>query len=234
MSGWRLSGGLIALLLCLAGCRPVSQRPEVAPGLRPPALPGSVLFSVDDPASRVRLRVYRDGPLAALGHSHVITPRGLSGSIQLHDNPLLSRVALQFPVADLAVDDPALRAAAGAEFSSEISAAGRGGTQQPMLGELVLDAARFPLVAMRSESIAALPDGATLQLAMRITVHGRDAVVEVPVRWERRDDVLSAHGEFSVLQSQFGMTPYSAMLGAMRVGDRIDIDFDLVARRVRL
>ncbi len=224
----------LALTLSLAACRPASQRPELLPGQAPPPLPGSTLFSVDDPASRVRLRVYRDGPMAALGHNHVLTPRGITGSIQLHDDPSRSRLALQFPVAGIEVDDPALRTAAGADFSSEISAAGRAGTQQHMLGERVLDAARFPLVTLRSESIARLPEGATLRLAMRITVHGRDAVVNVPVRWERQGDLLSAHGEFSVLQSQFGMTPYSAMLGAMRVADRIDIDFDLVARRVRL
>jgi polyisoprenoid-binding protein YceI len=203
------------------------------PGPALPPLPGSSLFAVDDGASSVRLRVYRDGPMAALGHNHVLRPRGVSGSIQLHEDPARSRVALQFPVAGIEVDDPALRAAAGADFSSEITAGGRAGTQQHMLGELVLDAARFPVVTLRSESIARLPDGAGLRLAMRITVHGRDAVVDVPLRWRRQGDVLSVQGEFSVLQSQFGMTPYSAMLGALRVGDRIDIDFDLVARRVR-
>lgn len=229
-------GGWALLLLAswLAACRPVSQRPEILAGQSLAPLPGSVLFAADEDASRVRLRVYRDGPMAALGHNHVMTVHGLAGSVQLHDEPTRSRIALRFPVARIDVDDPALRAAAGDDFSAPITPGGRAGTQRNMLGEQVLDAEHHPEVALRSAAITrpagAAPDA--LRLVMRITLRGREASVEVPVRWQRRGDVLSVHGEFSVLQSQFGITPFSTMMGALRVHDRIDIDFDLVARRV--
>jgi hypothetical protein len=40
-------------------------------------------------------------------------------------------------------------------------------------------------------------------------------------------------GHFSVLQSEFGMTPYSVLGGALRVQDWIDVDFALHARAIR-
>ncbi len=58
---------VLAVALCLAACRPSTQRTEVLPGMELPPLPGSSLFSIDDSASSVRLRVYRDGPMAAWG-----------------------------------------------------------------------------------------------------------------------------------------------------------------------
>lgn len=228
-AGWVL----VLLALSLAACRPTAQRPEVLPGQSPAPLPGSVLFTLDDEGSRVRLRVYRDGPMAALGHNHVLTVHGISGWLQLHGEPTRSRVFLQFPVARIDVDDPALREAAGEEFSAPITPGGRAGTQRNMLGEQVLDAAHHASVTMRSTDIIRPPGAGagTLRLTMQVTLRGRDASVEVPVSWQRQGDRLTVQGEFSLLQSQFGIVPFSVMMGALRVHDRIDIDFDLVARR---
>jgi hypothetical protein len=56
--------------------------------------------------------------------------------------------------------------------------------------------------------------------------------IEVPVALRMDGGRATVTGHFSVLQSEFGMTPYSALGGALRVQDRIDVDFALHARAI--
>ena len=42
---------------------------------------------------------------------------------------------------------------------------------------------------------------------------------------------LTASGEFDVLQTQFGIKPFSVALGALEVQDRLHIEFTIVAEK---
>jgi hypothetical protein len=42
---------------------------------------------------------------------------------------------------------------------------------------------------------------------------------------------LQASGEFDILQSDFGITPFSVALGALQVQDRLHVTYRVVARR---
>lgn len=64
---------------------------------------------VDARRARLTLRVYRDGPLAVLGHDHVIAVQGLEGRVHRHAGPGRCALAVRFGVAALGVDEPALR-----------------------------------------------------------------------------------------------------------------------------
>jgi len=221
----------LATSLLLVGCRsapPISAVPPVTAAL----IPGSVLYGVDTAATQVSLLVYREGPMASLGHNHAIAVGDISGSVQLHDQVERSRFQLQFPVASLQVDPPALRAAAGADFSSVVSDGARSGTRNNMLGPKLLDAARFVRITLQSERITATAAG--LEVATRIRVRDHDALVQVPVTWRLDGDVLTARGEFVLRQTALGLTPYSVMLGALRVADEFKVRFVIVARRVAL
>ena len=67
-------------------------------------------FRVDSDASWLRVLAYPDGPLRRFGHHHVISHHGISGIVVVAPNPLESTILLELTVADLEVDDPALRA----------------------------------------------------------------------------------------------------------------------------
>jgi hypothetical protein len=56
--------------------------------------------------------------------------------------------------------------------------------------------------------------------------------VEIPVRLDLGSNRLLVSGHFSVLHSDFGMSPYSILGGALRVKDRIDVKFRFEASRV--
>jgi polyisoprenoid-binding protein YceI len=227
----------VVTALLLVSCRTVpssTTSPGTTTAIAPSAaLVGSTLYSIDSAASQVLVLVYREGAMAALGHNHVMNVRGLTGSIQLFDDLPRTRFELAFNVADISVDEPALRAAAGADFTSNVSAAARTGTRNNMLGEKLLQAAGFSRISLKSERVVTGASG-DFSVTTRIMVRGSEYSVDVPLRLQRDGDELYANGEFALKQSALGLTPYSVMLGALRVVDEMKLSFKLVAHRVRL
>lgn len=225
---------LLTLMLTtlLSGCPTTSVRgPQSSPPL-PPAPAADVrgvrLYTVDPDASEVRIHVYRGGSLARLGHNHVMTSRHLVGRIWTHK--ILERCGfeLEFPVAELIVDDPQARAEAGREFPGEIPPSDRAATHKNMLGPAVLDVLRYPKIALRSVHIG----GSTLQpdITARISIKGVERDLRIPATVSIADRRLTATGEFDILQSDFGIKPFSVALGALTVQDRLHIVFKIVAR----
>jgi|HigsolmetaAR202D_1030399.scaffolds.fasta_scaffold00074_31 polyisoprenoid-binding protein YceI len=224
---------LLAACVALTGCPTTGIRPpspvEPPPAVAPPDLRGTAVFEVDSSASTVHIQVFRGGALARLGHNHVVTSKHVSGRVWIHASLQRSGFELEVPVADLIVDDPDARAAAGPEFASEIAPKDRDGTRQNMLRAEVLDAERHPTIKLRSVHVAGSADRP--QVTTRITIKGvaRDVVVPATVRIE--NDLLTATGEFDIRQTDFGMKPFSVGLGALEVQDRLHIAFEIVGRR---
>jgi hypothetical protein len=178
--------------------------------------------------------VYRAGPLAALGHNHVISCRCISGALYLPRDPLRGGFDLRLAADRLTVDDPALRAAEhSVDFPPDVSPSDRQGTRHNMLGAALLDAARHPRIVLRAEGLRAAPDGKPGDLIAEtlIEVGGHAGAIAVPVRYELRPDRILASGEFSLRQTALGLTPFSALGGALRVRDVMRVRFQLVAKR---
>jgi hypothetical protein len=218
-----------ALLVALNACQ--APPPRGAPGASlPPEVAGGALYGIDAEASEVLLLVRRAGALATLGHNHVIAVRGLRGRLQLQEPALRSQFDLQFDVARLSVDEPQLRAAVGGDFAGEINASARDGTRGNMLGERVLDASRNATITLQSERISGV--GPQYVASTRVTVRGRETLLEVPLQLQLEADMLTARGEFTLQQTALGLTPFSVMLGALSVADELTVRFRIVARRV--
>jgi hypothetical protein len=63
------------------------------------------------------------------------------------------------------------------------------------------------------------------------TVRGQLRSFTVPVRYRLAGDgSLEAAGEFPLRQSELGLMPFSAMLGALQVQDEMRVSFHIVAR----
>lgn len=230
----QLSPGAVMLtMLCsifLAACQsPLSAEPPaaaIAPATEPPAQQGK-RYIVDARASEIRLLVYRDGPMARVGHNHVMDGQ-VHGELAVADSAAASSFKLDIPVASFTVDAPALRAEEGDEFSATVSDPARKGTRDNMLGADVLDAAHFPLIRIESESMT----GPRWNPAVtaRITIRGNTSVVKFPAAVIEQPDSVTVIATFRVLQNDFGLTPFSILGGAVRVRDAIDIRVRLVAR----
>jgi polyisoprenoid-binding protein YceI len=225
---------IAAIATVLAGCpRPVREpvEPPTSPStfhLEEPLPPGTRLFRVVPQESLVSILVYRAGKLAKAGHNHVIASHELAGEIAFASDVARSAFALRMPVASLTVDEPALRRAAGEEFAAEVPESARAGTRNNMLSTALLDAEHFPVVALRSQKIEPAAGGAlaTVQVAVR----GEVRTIAMPLRYEQKGSDLLADGELELRQTDLGLTPITALLGALQVRDEMRIRFRVIAR----
>ena len=136
----------------------------------------------------MHILVYRGGTLARLGHNHVMTQQVADRPRLGHPSSRESGFELSFPVAQLVVDDPDARRAAGSDFPPDIPQADKDGTRKNMLQAEVLDAEHYPEV----EAAIGASVGGTLQapqITARITIKdaSRDIAVPVAGRNRRRD-----------------------------------------------
>ena len=228
--------------LWLAACVPTTRAPESSrpvPGSAPPTAvaasspetrrPDAVVYDVLPGQSELRVLVYRGGPLARLGHNHVLATRELTGTVHLPTDGAGLRFDVSFPVASFALDEPQARAAEGPEFESVPTPADVEGTRRNLESPQVLDAARHPSVTLRGLGATGGPEA----WRVRVDVELRAArhAVEAPARVERHGDALVARGEFVLRQSELGLTPFSVAMGALQVRDELTIRYVLTARR---
>jgi polyisoprenoid-binding protein YceI len=190
---------------------------------------GAVVYDVDAQNSKVNILVYRGGTLARLGHNHVMTARQLAGKVWIHPQFEKSGFDISFQVRDLVVDDAQERRAAGSDFPPEIAQADREATRANMLKPEVLDAENFPEVRLQATNVQG--SLASPQITVGIAIKDVRREMSVPVKISMAGQQLRAQGEFDVLQSEFGIKPFSVGLGALQVQDRLHIRFSIVAVR---
>lgn len=220
---------LLVLAACQSAPQPAGEHTARRAAAAAAALPAQgTRFAVDPAASEVRLLVYRAGPLARFGHNHVVIGRP-RGEIVAGASAAASGFRLELAAASLAVDDPAARTEEGGEFSSAVSDQARSGTREHMLGKDVLDAVAYPRIEMDSISLSGPrwnPD-----VIARVTLRGATREIRFPAAVVQDGARLTVIAGFSLRQSDFGITPYSALGGGLRVADRIEVRVRLVARR---
>jgi hypothetical protein len=210
---------------------PVSGRVPAA-HLNPSPLLGRP-FDVVTAQSHLILLVYRDGALAAMGHNHVIACQCLSGTIYLPRDPMRASFNVRIAVRHFTVDDPALRAAERSpDFPADVPQSARQGTRHNMLGAALLNAARYPDITLRSAGLHPSPDGKRDAIVAQVLVQvdGTWHPVAVPLRYEIQDGQIVATGEFPLTQTSLGLTPVSALGGALKVRDGMKVSLRLVAR----
>lgn len=217
---------------------PPAPKPEAKPAPSQPAADASatrqgsatLVYTIDPAASVLAIRVYRAGKLGdALGHNHIVSSTDLSGSVTVPGAITEAEFRVELPVAELVVDDPELRKAAGEGFEKEPSHTDIAGTRANMLGERGLEADRYPRIEVTGRVVGGVEP--KLDVEARIRLHGRSQRLRLPVEVTRADGVLTAVGRFKVLQSDFGITPLSLVGGALRVQDELTVQFEFVARR---
>lgn len=229
---WKLHRMLAVVpALWLAACpvRPPAPAPQGgAAALRPAANLGTP-YTVASEESLLTILVYRGGALASAGHNHVVASHGITGTFYLPDDSLRSSFELHVPVATLTVDEESLRAAEhSSDFPPGIPDSARQGTREHMLGDTQLDVAGSPEVTVRALHLAPVAPGIVLA-HVEITVRGAAHACDFEVHFEHSSTTLFASGEATLRQSELGLKPYSAMLGALQVQDEMKVRFSIVA-----
>jgi YceI-like domain len=239
---WKLLLAPALSVAVLSGCPLPPRAPPPAPVPAAPAAPAPAPPQLGTPyailpqSSLLTILVYRGGALASAGHNHVIASHDLSGAIYIPSGILQSSFEVHVPVATLTVDESALRAQQpAAEFPADVSEGAKEGTRRNMLGEALLDAQRNPEIVLRSLQLepagGTAADSATVLAHVQSTVRGQPRTFMVPVRYRLGGNgTVEASGEFPLRQTELGLTPFSAMLGALQVQDEMRVSFHLVAQ----
>jgi polyisoprenoid-binding protein YceI len=182
-------------------------------------------FRVDSNASWIRVLAYPDGPLKRFGHHHVIAHHGISGTVDVAPNPLDSSIKLELTVQDLQVDDPAMRALEDEDFEGEIPQKDIDGTRANMLSEKLLDGEQFPTIRIQSTAIeGSMPD---VIIVATFSVKGMDQTVRIPASIELTDDSFVASGQLDIMHGELGLSPFTAMGGALSVRDLLVIKYEI-------
>src|SRR6266571_5448004 len=220
------------LALTLAGCAPPVR--ERAPAAAPPAdfpeayyleaaTRGKPVFRVDSRESLVVIEVRRGGSLARLGHDHVVASHEVGGYVA----PDEGRADLYVQLERLEVDEAALRAEAG--FDTQPTESDIEGTRANMLVR-VLEAEKFPFALIRVSGADASRREVTLSVA--ITLHGVTRALQAPATIDADADLIGVSGRLSCDQTDFGITHYSVLGGAIAVRNGVDLRFSVRARGV--
>jgi hypothetical protein len=227
----RRLAALASLVALVAGCAelfrveaPQAPPPEFPEGYYQDALKaGKPVYRVDPRESLVAIEVRRGGSLARLGHDHVVASHDATGYVA----PGEGRADLYVVLAKLVVDEPDLRKEAG--FDTQPTESDIEGTRSNMLGH-VLEADKFPFAVIAVRDADVKQTKATLAVA--ITLHGRTRTFKVPSEIESDDKAIAVSGKLAFNQSDFGITPYSLLGGAIAVKDGLELRFRIRAKRM--
>jgi hypothetical protein len=222
---------MIALLL-LAACgapkpRPGSGGSAVATGVQTAPPTGGALYRIDPAQSELELLVHRAGPLARLGHNHVIVNRGVTGWVRFAGDAATGSFALNVPVMEFIVDEEQARSEEGPDFSDSVPAEAKEGTRRNMLSDALLDGEHHPVI--RVASVAVKPFAASFAATLTVSVAGHDSTIELPFSLAAVPGRLTASGTGTLRQTALGLTPFSIMLGALQVQDEFTLRLHLVA-----
>lgn len=194
---------------------------EQPPKAQPPELRQGEL-NLD--ASRIYVHVDKTG----FGHEHAVVGKLTSGEVHL--GAAQKAGLLKFDMKSFVADTADARKYIG--LPGETDANTKKQVTDNMLGADVLNVQKFPAATFEIDACQLLAatkpgDPPKYQLDGKFTLHG----VTKPLRLTAQVEVVNGwhrlHGQFAILQTQFGITPYSKALGAVGVADKITIWGDL-------
>ncbi|HEY4311420.1 MAG TPA: YceI family protein [Pirellulales bacterium] len=191
---------------------PAAQAPSLVPG------------QIETRASRVFIRVGKTG----LGHEHGVEGHIKSGSVQLGATANAGQIV--FDVTSFQADTPAARQYVGLEGTTDADTQRQ--VNANMLGPSVLDVQRYPTATLKVNSIQpvrvdrtdALPQ---YQIDGDFTLHGATRKVRILAEASSATGYTRLRGNFAILQTDYGITPYSKAFGAIGVADSLTIYGDL-------
>lgn len=203
----------------VADASPVEATPA-APEPSPAAAP--VRYALDPAHSLLYVQVFRNPDTVASGisHDHVILATDWTGTVLWTvGEPKACAVEIHVPTRGLRVDLPELRTKVG--YDVMLTDNQRSQVAEHMLARGQLDASAFPEVSFRSTACAA--DGERVQVTGDLSLHGVTRSVSLPMTIRADGSAFSALGTLKFSGSTFGITPYQALLGALKNQDLMSL-----------
>ena len=183
-----------------------------------------IKYALVAPASSLSVWTEKEGLLSPVGHDLEIAAAGFTVAVTLEGARF--SVKLVVPVSGLRV-----RGAIKRGVVSPMSAKDQGEIEATMKGT-VLDAAAHPEILYAAEGTVVVGAGmGDLNVAGTLTLGGKTAPLPLTVHVSGTGDEKRIEGVVRFRQTAFGLKPYSAMLGTLRVKDEVRVSWTLVLRK---
>ncbi|MDJ0916596.1 MAG: YceI family protein [Woeseiaceae bacterium] len=218
----------LCVCILLAGCTESAVRTDEATNAPLPAdsylavADDSRVYRIDPQRSVILVRTGRSGPAARLGHDHAIASESIAGFVEIHDDPNRSRADVAFAIRELIVDKPEYRDQL--QLDTTPSESDIAGTYTNMLKVVPPDP--HPWITIN----ATIAEPGTLAVAVTLT--GRTVNYVVPATIDGDRERATVRGSTTIRHTDFGLSPFSAVGGLLRVSDELDVRFDITAERV--
>jgi polyisoprenoid-binding protein YceI len=196
---------------------------QLAPAITPAPRPPEKTYERGDvnlERSRVYIRVGKTG----LGHEHAVMGALCSGRVRLGAEKNAGE--LVFDMARFVADPDAARKYVGLDGNSDPSTQKK--VTANMLGRDVLHVAKYPTATCTLR--AALPTGKTSQHRLAIyefqgqfTLHGTTRPIRFLAEVESHQSWVRLTGSFSLLQTDYGITPFTKAFGAIGVANQLTV-----------
>lgn len=229
-----LLAAAVLLAAGLTGCPSPPRAPAPTTQRATPAAPpvqGHLgrPYDIASSDSLLTLRVYRGGALAKAGHNHVIASHTLRGTFYVPGDLAQTSFEVHLPVTDLTIDEATLREQEHSpDFPPDIPDSAKEGTRKNMLSGSLLDGEHYPEILLQSGTLEPSPEGWLAHI--QVTVRDLTNTIVVPVHVEQQGNTFVLTGEMSLKQTDLGLTPFTALLGALQVLDEMKVRFHIVAR----
>ena len=172
--------------------------------------------------STFTVQAFAEGLFSAFGHDPVIVVRDFKGEVQF--------VPGTFEAAALKMTINAKSLAVSAETKEKDRA-----EMETTMRDQVLEVAKYPEIVFSSTNISAsrLTGGRSrVRIIGDLSLHGATQKnVWINSEATVDEEKLRARGEFSLKQSDFGIKPFSAVGGTIKLKNELKFSFDIVAQK---
>jgi polyisoprenoid-binding protein YceI len=172
-----------------------------------PIAPGSYTFGPQN--GRLRVKTYREGLAKKVGHDLIIDVGQWSATVNVGEDPSQTSITATAQVGSL---NP-LEGVGGVKPLSD-------GDKADIKKNITSKILTSPEIAFKSSSVKVAGNSATV--SGDLTIMGRSQPVDVQLS----ESGGKVRGNFAVVQSKWGIKPFTAMMGALKVQDRVEVEFE--------
>jgi hypothetical protein len=206
----RLTAQIFACFIAIASVCGAQERPPSG--------------KVNTDFSRVYIFVDKSG---VVGHQHAVEGKLASGELFQKEG---REGKLTFDMQSFNADTPQAKKYLALE--NAVDEATRKKVNENMLGAEILNVkkyttAKFEHVTIRPKNTTSKRQLPEYLLVGDFTLHEKTRRIEIPCDLEVKDGWHHYRGSFKILQSNYGIKPYSKMLGAVGVADELVIYGDI-------
>jgi polyisoprenoid-binding protein YceI len=169
--------------------------------------PGS--YTLGPQNGRLIVKTYREGLAKKVGHDLVIEVGQWSANVNVGEDPSATSITASAQVGSL---NP-VEGVGGVKPLSD-------GDKADIRKNITQKILTSPEISFRSNSVKVAGNSATV--SGDLTILGRSQPVDIQLS----ESGGRVRGNFSLVQSNWGIKPFTAMMGALKVSDRVDVEFE--------